>query len=60
VTRIEVVQGLTVGQQVIIADPTKPLPGLDLFGTGEEPAPDEQPPPDGQSQEPAPEPEPTR
>jgi multidrug efflux pump subunit AcrA (membrane-fusion protein) len=42
VARIEVVDGLRAGQQVVLADPTKPLPGLDIFG-GEEPAPAEEP-----------------
>lgn len=62
VSRIEVTEGLTVGQRLVIADPTRPLPSLNLFGPagGGEPAPAEEPPPDqGQGQgeaEPAPEP----
>ncbi|MFT4164275.1 MAG: HlyD family efflux transporter periplasmic adaptor subunit [Microlunatus sp.] len=43
VTRIEVTNGLTVGQRLVIADPTRPLPSLDLFGPAEgeaEPAPE--------------------
>lgn len=50
VSRIEIVRGLRLGQRVVIADPTKPLPGLDLFGSEEEPQPEE---PAGASQEPA-------
>lgn len=43
VTRIEVTKGLTVGQRLVIADPTRPLPSLNLFGPaeGSEPAPSE-------------------
>ena len=39
VARIEIVQGLRLGQRVVIADPTKPLPGLDLFGEEEPESP---------------------
>lgn len=50
VSRIEIVRGLRLGQRVVVADPTKPLPGLDLFGGEEEPQPEESA---GASQEPA-------
>ena len=48
VTRIEVTDGVTIGQRLVIADPTRPLPSLNLFGSseggegggGEEPAPE--------------------
>ena len=44
VARIEIVEGLRLGQRVVIADPTKPLPGLDLFGEEEaEPPPSPEP-----------------
>lgn len=45
VSRIEVTKGLTVGQQLVIADPTRPLPSLNIFGTssGSEEAPSDEP-----------------
>ena len=43
VTRIEVTKGLTVGQRLVIADPTRPLPSLDIFGTGSEEPPSDEP-----------------
>ena len=62
VTRIEVTKGLTVGQRLVIADPTRPLPSLNLFGPaeGSEPAPAEEPPPDQGQGEAESAPEPTR
>ena len=43
VTRIEVTKGLTVGQHLVIADPTRPLPSLDIFGNGSEEPPSDEP-----------------
>lgn len=63
VTRIEVTEGLTIGQRLVIADPTRPLPSLNLFGepapAGEAESGSEQGQGQGQGQgeaEPAPEP----